>query len=329
MDSTGPAPPLQAVRKSCIKGGGGEAGDDGNNGGIQAAVPPGDWSWGTIWISDGPQVQQEEQQPAQGTQQQQAVDDEAISSLQPESGYLDNWRDQFVQHITPRPTSPRTPRPTKPPLTPRPTSAPVQQPVPTGTTSTSSAPKTTTPRPTPVPVENQDRGSCQLCSGGANGEHMSRTLIGTTVSCQDIANELAASDVDNCVMEKDKIPINLEAFCGCPGKTQVGVCGSFCPSGTTNIWHNVSIPALNDWTCQDVEDYAGYIDTVAVCSEITPIAEICCGTMVSASRLFYDNIQSVLLTTSRVLLNLIAFAFFLLQEEYWSYGNDDETGDGS
>ena len=62
---------------------------------------------------------------------------------------------------------------------------------------------------------------------------------------------------------------------------------------TENIWHNISIPALNHWTCQDVEDYCGFITNPDACTEMSPIAELCCGTW----------------------------------EEYWAEGDDDYYDD--
>ncbi|CAB9523756.1 expressed unknown protein [Seminavis robusta] len=181
------------------------------------------------------------------------------------------WDQQIVAE-TPRPTNQRgTPNPTRKPGTPQPAN-----------------PVTPKPSPMPTPYSTEDRGKCQLCENGNAGKHMSRNLIGTTVTCQDIANALAMADLSACPMEKEKLPVNIEAYCGCPGKSYSGNC-VFCPSGKDNIWHNISIPALNHWTCQEVEDYCGYITNMDACNEMSAIADLCCGTW----------------------------------EEYWAYGDDD------
>ena len=106
---------------------------------------------------------------------------------------------------------------------------------------------------------------------------MTRTLIKSTVTCQDIANALAMADADACPMQKQNIPVDIESYCGCPGKSNPSSC-TFCPSGKENIWHNISIPALMDWTCEQVETYTSYVTNTQACSEMSVISDLCCGT---------------------------------------------------
>lgn len=204
----------------------------------------------------------------------------------------EEWRKQFVSRLTPRPTRPPVPNPT-----PRPTKRPTPEPYKDAGGGQTDYAKADTPKPTPSPTPkadpNEDRGNCQLCPNGAAAAHMSKTLIATSIKCQDIANSLAMADAADCPMQKSKLPVNIEAYCGCPGANQAPKSCKFCADGSDNIWHNISIPALNDWTCQDVDDYCDFITNTQACEEMKPIAELCCGTW----------------------------------EEYWAYGDDDWTDD--
>jgi hypothetical protein len=154
----------------------------------------------------------------------------------------------------------------------------------------STSPVAIKPSPTPSTLSRAGSGKCQLCADGRAASQMSRTLIGVQVSCQDIADLLAKADSASCSMTKDTLPLNIEAYCGCPGKTHAPSC-RFCSDGKENIWKNISIPSLQNWTCQHVEDYAGFITNSSACAEISAISKVCCGTW----------------------------------EEYWSYGDDDRV----
>lgn len=308
----------------------GGAGETADNGGFtrpaRGNIPMRDWDWGTVWVDPDLSSQGRGRPAATGTASATGTGERGrpaanrgrgagristVGNVEPadedessrgtgrvasggrgstHNGASNNnpfvgeekWRNQFVARLTPRPTR----RPTTKPPTPRPT------PNPTPKIQTLSGNADPTPIPTPAPVPGQAQRTCQLCPGGKPATYMTRTLIGTSISCQDVANTLATAE--DCPMQKDMLPVDIEAYCGCPGMSFKGSC-SFCPSGKENIWHNISIPALNHWTCQDVEDYCGFITNTAACSEMSPIADLCCGTW----------------------------------EEYWAYGDDDWDDDGT
>jgi hypothetical protein len=195
----------------------------------------------------------------------------------------EHWRDQFVTDF------PATPRPTRRPIRRQPPPSPTQAPE-----SQANSTETANNNTLDATQASQSNGqvSCHLCPGGQAAAHMSRTLIGTNVKCQDIASTLATATAEDCANQKDLLPVDIEAYCGCPDKSAVGTC-QFCPDGTENIWHNISIPALNDWTCQDVEDYCEFIKNPSACTEMAAVADLCCGTW----------------------------------EEYWAEGDDDLVDD--
>lgn len=219
-----------------------------------------DWSsWGTIWM---PGYENSfTQSSGAGAQEENANEDAETGGRETSNGIGDSaqeaWRNQFVQALTPRPTHASTPMPTQAPNTKPPT--PV-----------------TTPIPTPA-YDASTRGSCQLCSDGGTATMMTRTLIKSTISCQDIANALAMADASACPVEKQSIPVDVESYCGCPGKATPNSC-TFCPSGKENIWHNISIPALDDWTCEEVETYTSHITNAQACSDMSVVSDVCCGT---------------------------------------------------
>ena len=177
------------------------------------------------------------------------------------------WRKQFVQALTPRPTHAATPKPTQ---------VPKPEPI---------TPAARTPMPTPA-YDASTRGSCQLCSDGGTATMMTRTLIKSTITCQDIANALAMADASACPMEKQNIPVDIESYCGCPNKATPNSC-TFCPPGKENIWHNISIPALDDWTCEDVEIYTSHVTNTQACSDMSMVADVCCGTWEGKNNLFF------------------------------------------
>ena len=235
--------------------------DDNNN----ANVPKLDWSWGTIWVKD--EIEEADASELSPTPTAKKSNEKGAFAHAETYEYNAEdipWMSDFVEGLTP---TPRIPISTTPRPTPKPTS-----------------------RPTLTPTITNN--ACQLCSDGSTATKMSQTLIGTTISCQDLADSFlaASSSQQDCVATKESIPINIEAYCGCPGVTMTTPECLFCSDGTVNIWHNVTIPALNDWTCQDVEDYTGFITNTDACSEMTAISDLCCGTW----------------------------------EEYWGAGNDDD-----
>ena len=232
----------------------------------RGSVPMMDWSsWGNIWMpgyensftqssggaGGGREGTSNENQGAPGTGE--GLDNNRDTSQE-------TWRNQFVQALTPRPTPVATPKPTHT-ATPQPTQAAVPQP---------------TPMATPA-YDASTRGACQLCSDGGTATLMTRSLIKSTITCQDIADALATADANECPMEKQNIPVDVESYCGCPGKATPNTC-TFCPSGKENIWHNISIPTLNDWTCEDVETYTSHITNTEACSGMSMVADVCCGT---------------------------------------------------
>lgn len=214
------------------------------------------------------------------------------------------WKDQFQQSVPSSssnldefaPISPGTPD--KAPEIPRP--APSFYYPTTPAPSFQQQPETAAPEPVTGATETENDidssggagagagGICHLCSDESTATLLTRTLIATTVTCQDIATALAAAPEAECAAQKALIPVDVESYCGCAGKTYTGAC-TFCPAGMDNIWHNVTIPSLNDWTCEDAEVYAGFITNQASCAEMAAVSDACCGTW----------------------------------EEYWAYGDDD------
>ena len=231
-------------------------------------VPLVDWSWGTIWKSDGRDSFQDMMDKTNSDNADggnSGVEDEKTPDPVDEGPFSEfsgaSWMSQFVQALTPNPSPPSTLSPT-PALV------------------SSNLTQEETLQPTPLPTVKYDgatRGPCQLCSDGSEATMMTRTLIKSTISCQDIANALVMADANNCPMQKENMPVDIEAYCGCPGKVNTGSC-PFCPAGKDNIWHNISIPALDDWTCEMVETYTGYLTNPAACTEMTVLSDLCCGT---------------------------------------------------
>ena len=226
-------------------------------------VPMMDWSsWGDIWMpgyensftqSSGNGGQEES---SNGNEENSVPGGEVLNN---QANGQERWRNQFVQALI-----------TQPPVaTPNPTHAATPQP-------TQVAASQRTPVPTPA-YDASTRGACQLCSDGGTATMMTRTLIKSTITCQDIANALAMADASACPMEKQNIPVDVESYCGCPGKATPNSC-TFCPSGKENIWHNISIPSLLDWTCEDVETYTSHVTNAQACSDMVMISDVCCGT---------------------------------------------------
>jgi hypothetical protein len=166
------------------------------------------------------------------------------------------------------PTSSSTSRPTNSSLSGRPSSPPA---IITTITPTNYA------NFTPIhDIKQIAQTDCQLCSDGGDAANPSRTLMGTTTTCQDLKDQFKTFNPDECALHKAAIPIDLEAYCGCNGASLTSQC-TFCPPQTRNIYRDVNIPALNDWTCGEVEEYTTYITDQTVCANMVHLSNLCCG----------------------------------------------------
>lgn len=101
----------------------------------------------------------------------------------------------------------------------------------------------------------------------------------TKQTCQELAGTLDFAPATTCSQIKADNPIDIESYCGCQGAAEFTSWCKFCPGGTTNIYHEVTIPSFNYMSCGDIEKYAAYVTDPDSCYKMDHLANLCCGTL--------------------------------------------------
>jgi hypothetical protein len=115
--------------------------------------------------------------------------------------------------------------------------------------------------------------ACTLCPRGSFPPKPDKALpFDTNLFCGDIATEFLVSTPQQCQELKSEIPIDLAAYCECPGTVAPDTC-MLCPLGS---YVNEYVVIDDDLTCADIHQIGRFATNETVCDVIDQVTDDCC-----------------------------------------------------